>query len=116
MLPQLVLALVCLVFASLYRIYRSRRRLPPGPKGYPIIGNIYDVPPTEGWTAFKAMSERYGQYTPGAIHALRMANDFSGSDVIYLNICGTDIIVLNSRESCKELLENRSLIYADRLV
>lgn len=34
--------------------------------------------------------------------------------MLYLNVLGTDIIVLNSVEACRELLDKRSLIYSSR--
>lgn len=37
-----------------------------------------------------------------------------GSDVIYLNMAGTHIVVLNSRRAASELLEKRGTIYSSR--
>jgi len=45
-----------------------------------------------------------------------MESTSQGSDVIALNMLGAPVIVLNSWEACKELIENRSLIYASRSV
>ena len=36
------------------------------------------------------------------------------SDIIYLNVLGTPILVLNSFEAVTELLEKRAAIYSDR--
>ncbi|KAK7049828.1 hypothetical protein VNI00_005258 [Paramarasmius palmivorus] len=87
---------VALAIYFLAQIVRRRPRLPPGPKGYPIIGNIFDVPQTEGWTVYKQMS------------------DFYNSDILHFNMAGTSVIVINSFEIARELFEKRSSIYSDR--
>ena len=35
--------------------------LPPGPKPYPIIGNLFDVPREAAWKGFAKWSDTYGQ-------------------------------------------------------
>lgn len=37
------------------------------------------------------------------------------SDVIHLNLAGTHVLVVNSREAAFELFEKRSAIYSDRV-
>jgi len=49
----------CAVSARLAR-GRSRSQLPPGPKGYPIVGNLFDLPPTHVWEKFGAWGRQYG--------------------------------------------------------
>src|ERR1700759_692588 len=44
----------------------------------------------------------------------QLTRTFAGSDVIYLNILGQGIIVLDSSEAIMDLLERRSSIYSDR--
>lgn len=40
----------------------------------------------------------------------------SGSDILYLNAAGRSIVILNSYEAAKDLLEGRSAIYSSRCV
>ncbi|EAU83133.2 cytochrome P450 [Coprinopsis cinerea okayama7 len=56
-----VTAATALVLAT-YKRVRNRSRLPkpPGPKGYPIIGNLFDVPSKRSWIGYKELSEKYG--------------------------------------------------------
>jgi len=41
---------------------RNPRRLPlpPGPKGYPIIGNIFDAPTDKPWLVYNEWAKIYG--------------------------------------------------------
>ncbi|KAJ3540244.1 hypothetical protein NMY22_g4378 [Coprinellus aureogranulatus] len=97
--------LAALAFATgvfLYLGIRSRRGqqpLPPSPKGWlPILGHALQIPTSNCWTTF----ERWGKEL--------------NSDIIYLEALGKRIVVVNSFETTKELLESpgRSLIYSDR--
>ena len=51
---------------SLGLIYCIRRRrqpsLPPGPKGYPVIGNAWDVPTEAPWEKYHEWSEEFGEW------------------------------------------------------
>ena len=60
--PYRSLASAILGCAALVRLTRwmSRPRLPPGPKGYPIVGNLLDLPPTHLWEKLGAWGKQYG--------------------------------------------------------
>jgi hypothetical protein len=95
------LALIFLSVAVLYRsfIYDSRRRyLPPGPRGWPIIGrgntfqiDLFDNPaPTLlKWT------KQYGE-------------------LFYLKIGGGDFIFVNSPKAVKALFDRKGAIYSQK--
>ena len=57
--------LALLVLYNLYQRRKNPSRLPypPGPPGYPIIGNLLDIPVSvqEPWKCYAALSHRYGQ-------------------------------------------------------
>ncbi|KAF7980673.1 hypothetical protein HWV62_37101 [Athelia sp. TMB] len=97
------LGILLSLLIAIYIVYSSqspkswRARLPPGPSGWPIIGNVLDVPRSSAeWIDYRIMSEKYN------------------SDIIYLNVLGTPIVVLNSFDAVTELLEKRAAIYSDR--
>ncbi|SJL09908.1 uncharacterized protein ARMOST_13289 [Armillaria ostoyae] len=83
-----------------YRRFRLHRRqgslpLPPGPKGLPLIGNLWDIPAEYPWLTYAKWSATYG-------------------DVLYLDTPGSPTIILNSAQATTELLEKRSGNYSDR--
>ncbi|KAI0758757.1 cytochrome P450 [Fomes fomentarius] len=94
--PQIVGLLIAFILVAVISLNRARRSLPPGPKGLPILGNIFDVPKEYEWLAYARWSRQYR------------------SDVIYLNLAGTPVIVVNSAHAAHELFEKRSSLYSDR--
>ncbi|KAF9445703.1 cytochrome P450, partial [Macrolepiota fuliginosa MF-IS2] len=69
---------------------------PPGPKRYPILGNIFDIPTAHAY-------KKFAQYSKDL-----------DSDIIYLDAAGTPFVILNSLEASIELLDKRSIRYSDR--
>lgn len=54
------------IAASLFLVHRRRRNsrlpCPPGPKGYPVIGNMFDVPPDVPlWKAAMSIGVNYSK-------------------------------------------------------
>ncbi|KAI0265535.1 cytochrome P450 [Gloeopeniophorella convolvens] len=92
----LSLGIVCgfLVLATTHYYLSPYRKLPPGPRGYPIIGNALDLS-SKQWLKFTEWKRQYG-------------------DVVYLNAAGQSVVVLNSQKVAAELLDRRAQIYSDR--
>ncbi|KAK7677690.1 hypothetical protein QCA50_019381 [Cerrena zonata] len=100
MQPALLFAIFLAYYLLLKWVKRSAKPalpLPPGPKGYPIIGNLLDIPSVTPWRTFAKWSKVYG-------------------DVMYLELSRQPTIVLNSAKAAFDLLEKRSDIYSDRQV
>ncbi|EAU86764.1 cytochrome P450 [Coprinopsis cinerea okayama7 len=85
-------------------IYWSRQRshasrslpLPPGPKKWPLVGNLFHIPTTFEWETYAHWSEVYN------------------SDILHLDVAGKSIIIVNSQKVATELFEKRSALYSSR--
>ncbi|TFK32637.1 cytochrome P450 monooxygenase [Crucibulum laeve] len=90
-----------LVVLSLFlgqRVWRWRRTpFPPGPRGIPLVGNIFDLPKKYEWIHWAKYKDMYGPISS-------------------VSVMGTRIVLLNSLDACIELLERRSSIYSNRPV
>ncbi|KAG2354665.1 cytochrome P450 [Suillus spraguei] len=91
---------LALTFLSYCRKYwlndRSRSpSLPPGPNPLPILGNILSLDVARPWLTFNSWRSIYG-------------------DIIYARLLNKPVIVINSEEIARDLLEGRSTIYSDK--
>ncbi|KAJ6557549.1 cytochrome P450 [Mycena capillaripes] len=96
-LPVLPLLAFC---AALFFFWTSSRRrgssrLPPGPPRDPFIGNLRQMPTEQAPLMFHEWGKTYG-------------------DVIYLQVPGRSIVILDSLQAAEDLFDKRSLIYSDR--
>ena len=59
---------LCLSLFILYRKFKKGRAsnskglpLPPGPKGYLLLGNLFDMPVDKAWLVYDAWRKTYGK-------------------------------------------------------
>ena len=89
--------------------------LPPSPKGYPLIGNLFDMPIYKPWVIYDEWCKTYGKtliindLSPQITRHL----DISG-DMMYLKVLGQHFVILSSLEVITDLFEKRSSNYSDR--
>ncbi|KAH9055688.1 cytochrome P450 [Lactarius vividus] len=80
-----------------FLIHRRRRAstlpLPPGPRGWPIIDNLFDWPFESAWIPFAEWSKKFG-------------------DIMHIKIFGLHIVVISSFETANNLMSQAS--YSDR--
>ncbi|OSX64689.1 hypothetical protein POSPLADRAFT_1134235 [Postia placenta MAD-698-R-SB12] len=92
-------ACLCVILVSSFVLWLDRRLrrfpMPPGPRGFPIIGNALQMPQEREWVKFTEWAKTYG-------------------GILHLSIFNTHFIVLNDAEVIADLLEKRSAIYSDR--
>ncbi|KIJ67131.1 hypothetical protein HYDPIDRAFT_128765 [Hydnomerulius pinastri MD-312] len=93
--PFYILAAGLIAYSVWARKKSVKVSLPPGPSSWPIIGNVLDILASEPWIAYKRLGEKYG-------------------DILHIRLLTLDAIVLNSLESAKALLDQRSQNYSSR--
>ncbi|EGN98292.1 hypothetical protein SERLA73DRAFT_91572 [Serpula lacrymans var. lacrymans S7.3] len=73
----------------------AKMPMPPGPRPWPIVGNMFSISPNEPWVTYMQWGKIYG-------------------DLVHCRVLTRDIIILNSERLTKALLERRSYNYSDR--
>ncbi|TDL15492.1 cytochrome P450 [Rickenella mellea] len=97
---MLSLAEVGLVLFGVFLVYqlfisRTRKNFPPGPRGYPIIGNLFDMPSGDEVFVWAKWRERWGPLNS-------------------VTTLGQTIVVANSYQKAIELCDKKSSIYSER--
>ncbi|OCH88841.1 cytochrome P450 [Obba rivulosa] len=91
---HVVFAILLIILAS-WRLFGKRQRLPPGPRGRPLLGHLGLIPKVQPWLWFTGLARNYGE-----IYTLR--------------ILGRPVIVLNSFKSIEEVFIRRSNKYSNK--
>ncbi|KAJ7880044.1 hypothetical protein B0H14DRAFT_3770128 [Mycena olivaceomarginata] len=91
------LSLTCIVSVYYIRPKKPHARLPPGPQGLPFIGNVLDIPTKSYWLEFAELRDVWG-------------------DILSLTAFWKTIIIINSLEVTKDLLDVRGANFSDRPV
>ena len=111
LLKLFLVVLVAYVLISLWRRVPAGYPLPPGPSPVPIVGNVLGINPTEPWTSYTRLGTLYG-WSLFAFSSILLIS--SPGDLVYTRLLNQEVIVLNSEEVAKDLLERRSYNYSDR--
>ncbi|KAG6909522.1 hypothetical protein DXG01_017079 [Tephrocybe rancida] len=74
---------------------RRDRSLPPGPRGLPIVGNMFDMPKEYEWEHWAKHKDLYGPIST-------------------VNVLSTRVIIINDLQTAIDLLETKSSIYSNR--
>ena len=112
--PIGILLGLAMIWAALY-FSSPYRSLPPGPRGYPIIGSLLELR-SEQWVKFAQWRKQYGPFSISFHPPLAYSETqrIEPGDIIYLNVVGQPMVVLNSHKVAGDLLDRRSRIYSDR--
>ncbi|KAF4589785.1 cytochrome P450 [Ophiocordyceps camponoti-floridani] len=97
-IPALLIVIAILI---LYNVNKNRcppgSRPLPGPKNFPLIGRVHDIPPAMSWMKFYEWGKTYGP-------------------IYQLKVFGKVQIWVSSEKMAHDLFAKRSAIYSDRPV
>lgn len=105
-----------IVYAAYSRV-KKRYTFPIGPPQWPLVGNLFDMPTVNPWIKYSEWSQQYGVCPSELSSCILPAHPhILESDMIYLNVAGTHLVLLNTLETVLDLFEKRGSIYSSRCV
>ncbi|KAJ3474622.1 hypothetical protein NLI96_g12355 [Meripilus lineatus] len=94
-----ILAFFLIALSVILLLYATRAKsdfpYPPSPPADPVIGHARFISTCSRDDAYHALAQKYGE-------------------IVYLNVLGKSIVLLNSEKVADDLLDKRSTIYSDR--
>jgi hypothetical protein len=106
-------AVLFVLGVTILRSLMKARRYPPGPPGFPVLGNFHKLNHHEyRYRHIEDISKTYG---PPEVHSSNdLSVDCTIGDVIFFYNPTMSVLVLSSYRSMQDLLGNRGSIYSDR--
>ncbi|KAH8809539.1 cytochrome P450 [Flagelloscypha sp. PMI_526] len=95
LIPAVVIISALFIWTWSRLIFKKRKRLPPGPRGWPIVGNLLEMPKRYSWHKFQEWLHQYG-------------------DICYISLAGQGVLLLGSNQVGFDLLDKRSGAYSGR--
>ena len=101
-----VAALVSLAGLTAIVLLRKRSLSPPGPRGWPVIGNALNLPSSKYWLTYDRWAKKYG--TGSFLLRLRATGvDAGAGDVLQFTSFGERTVILSSAKAVHDLFELR---------
>ena len=115
-LPLIYISLACSLAIA---FAKHRRKLslaqsipfPPGPPADPIIGHLRHIPREYPWLTYSNWGKKWGDDNSFRV-ILSLTKTLGG--IIYLNVLGKSMIVINDLKIARDLMDKRGSIYSDR--
>ena len=112
--PVTICVSVALVLIYALQTIKSYRKgkLPPGPKGIPFLGNLFQLS-SMPWKEYEVWKKQYGTSTHPSV-VLDADFVLNAGPLVYLRVGRQGILVLNTHQVSADLLDHRGHIYSDR--
>ncbi|KAG1869504.1 cytochrome P450 [Suillus subluteus] len=99
LIPNVTWLDLCLAAIGAYLVKQVLNKnptsYPPGPRGWPLVGNIQAIPQIKPWLTFAEWGKKYGA-------------------ISHVEVLGQHIIALNSVKSAVDMLDKKGTMYSDR--
>lgn len=107
-MPSLIVwtCIAAILLAVYLRILSNKANLPPGPRGIPLIGNIFQVPKMQTWTYFERLSRIYGAYCLGIPLPTAYSSILCEGPIVRLSLAGAEVIILNDPLDAEALVRH----------
>ena len=112
--PSGLIATLVVILVAQY-VRSPWRKVPPGPKGLPILGNAIQLR-NRDWMYKKECKQKF-RLSKSVVLLIPWLFGFTAElleHVMYLNALGQPILVIHSLKTAFELLDRRASIYSDR--
>jgi hypothetical protein len=112
--PRIALITTLIVILTVRYVRSPWRKVPPGPKGLPILGNALQLQ-DKSWMFGRECKRKFGSSVFFSLTLWLFTLTMKLSErMMYLNVLGQPILVINSLKTAFELLDRRANIYSDR--
>lgn len=93
---------------------KSTHHVPPGPRRYPVIGNLLNFP-MQGWgKIFPEWHKKHGVHKHSQQSCSFTIPVLVPGNLVYANLMGMPVFIIGDREIAEELLNARGRISANR--
>ncbi|KZV85698.1 cytochrome P450 [Exidia glandulosa HHB12029] len=83
------------VVAPLLWLSQDKQQRPPGPRRFPLLGNVLDISVDDIWLLFSRWGKEYGS-------------------LVYIKIFNQPTLIINSHHIAVDLMTRRARVYSDR--
>ena len=114
--PAVHLLGLALIFVIVVSVHANKNRqlpLPPGPRAWPVVGNLLDVPRKRAFFGYSKWASDYGEWLTRFL-AVTILKYNAGSDILFMQLPSQPVIIVNTVEAANDLMYKRSSIYSDK--
>lgn len=112
-IPRIFLITTLVVFLAVRYVNSPWRKVPPGPRGLPIVGHAFRLRDKD-WMFENDIKRKFSVSDPIFPSVTAGLRRETLDHMMYLNALGQPILVINSLKTAFELLDRRASIYSDR--
>lgn len=108
---------ICLAGLAVYLVNQLLSKkplgpLPPGPRAWPLLGNLLDMPTTREWETFAELGRKYGMSIVPFIRVQYLKRWTGG--MAYVTVFGQKMMLVSDSKLVIDMLDKKSAKYSAR--